>query len=117
MDRQLYREQLDTLRQVPLRTAAQDSDAFAAFTAHDYGRRRRLHPDVAWEDACSAYAFAAASHVQHAGRLDLDTELALEDDWERLRGDAGPAWPVTRTLLREAWRWLDEHGPLPARMH
>jgi hypothetical protein len=117
MDRQLYRVQLDTLRQTPRRPAAATDDAFAAFTLHDYGRRRRLHPDVAWEDACRAYAFAAASHADHAGQLDLDTELELEDHWERLRGDAGPEWPVTRTLLREAWRWLDEHGTVAPRMH
>ena len=117
MDRQLYRAQLDTLRQTPPRSAAPTHDAFAAFTAYDYGRRRRLHPDVAWEDACRAYAFAAASHAQHEGQLDLDTELELEDHWERLRGDAGPEWPVARTLLREAWRWLDEHGSVAARMH
>lgn len=117
MDRPLYRAQFDSLRQAPFRSNAATSDAFAAFTAYDYGRRRRLHPDVAWEDACRAYAFAAASHVQHAGQLDLDTELELEDDWERLRGDSGPEWPVARTLLREAWRWLDEHGSVALRVH
>ncbi len=74
------------------------------------GHHGRLHPDVAWEDACRAYAFAAASHAGHAGTLDLDTELQLEDHWDRLRGDGGPEWPVARTLLRETWRWLDEHG-------
>lgn len=117
MDRQLYRAQLDTLRQTPRRTTAGNDDAFAAFTLYDYGRRRRLHPDVAWEDACRAYAFAAASHADHAGDLDRDTELELEDHWERLSGDAGPDWPVARTLLREAWRWLDEHGAIQPRMH
>ncbi len=117
MNRHLYRTQLDTLQQAPLHSPARVTDSFAAFTAHDYSRRRRLHPDVAWEDACRAYAFAAASHADHAGCLDLVTELELENHWERLRGDAGPDWPVTRTLLREAWRWLDEHGPDAARMH
>ena len=109
MDPHLYHAHLDTLRQVP-RSPVQQDDEFAAFTAYDYGRRRRLHPDVAWEDACRAYAFAAASHAGHAGTLDLDTELQLEDHWDRLRGDGGPEWPVARTLLRETWRWLDEHG-------
>ena len=118
MNRHLYREQLDTLRQTPFRSPDRPDDAFAAFTAYDYGRRRRLHPDVAWEDACRAYAFAAASHADHGGRhLDLDTELELEDHWERLRGESGPDWPIARTLLREAWRWLDEHEPAPVRMH
>lgn len=117
MDRQLYRAQLDTLRQTPPRIAAMHDDAFVAFTAYDYGRRRRLHPDVAWEDACRAYAFAAASHAEHEGALDLDTELALEHHWDHLRGDTGPEWPVARTLLREAWRWLDEHTSEPPRMH
>ena len=60
MDPHLYHAHLDTLRQVP-RSPVQQDDEFAAFTAYDYGRRRRLHPDVAWEDACRAYAFAAAS--------------------------------------------------------
>ena len=59
MDPHLYHAHLDTLRQVP-RSPVQQDDEFAAFTAYDYGRRRRLHPDVAWEDACRAYAFAAA---------------------------------------------------------
>jgi hypothetical protein len=117
MNRHLYREQLDTLRQAPRHASTMADDAFTAFTAYDYGRRRRLHPDVAWEDACRAYAFAAASHADHAGQLDLDTELELEDHWERLRGDAGPDWPVARTLLRETWRWLDEHGAGAIRMH
>lgn len=117
MNRHLYREQLETLRQAPPHVQSLSDDAFAAFTAHDYGRRRRLHPDVAWEDACRAYAFAAASHALHQGHLDLGTELELEDDWERLCGDAGPDWPVARTLLRETWRWLDEHAPAAARMH
>lgn len=117
MDRQLYRDQLDTLRQMPPRAPAVTHDAFAAFTVHDYGRRRRLHPDVAWEDACRAYAFAAASHADHDGQLDLDTELELETHWERLSGDSGPDWPVARTLLRETWRWLDEHGAAQPRMH
>lgn len=117
MDRQRYRDQLDMLRQARPSRAAMADDAFVAFTAHDYGRRRRLHPDVAWEDACRAYAFAAASHARHEGHLDLDTELALEDDWDRVRGDAGPVWPVARTLLREAWRWLDEHGDAGTRRH
>ncbi|WP_299343351.1 hypothetical protein [uncultured Pseudoxanthomonas sp.] len=117
MDRPLYRAQLDQLRQTTWRGTAADGDAFAAFTAYDYSRRRRLHPDVAWEDACHVYAFAASSHVQYDGALDLDTELELEHDWERLRGEAGPDWPVARTLLREAWRWLDQHGAVTARVH
>ncbi len=109
MDPHLYHAHLDTLRQVPRSPVLQD-DEFAAFMAYDYGRRRRLHPDVGWEAACRAYAFAAASYAEHAGALDLDTELRLEDHWDRLRGEAGPDWPVARTLLREAWHWLDEHG-------
>lgn len=117
MDRPLYRAQFEHLRQATWRGTAAAGDAFAAFTAYDYSRRRRLHPDVAWEDACRAYAFAASSHVHYGGRLDLDTELELEDDWERLRGDAGPEWPVARTLLREAWRWLDAHGAGVLRTH
>lgn len=112
MDRKLYRQHLDALRHAPpaVRMASHampDDDDFAAFSAHDYGRRRRLHPDVAWEDACRAYALAAASYADHDGKLDLDMELKLEDQWEHLRGDGGPDWPVVRTLLREAWRWLD----------
>ena len=47
MDPHLYHAHLDTLRQVP-RSPVQQDDEFAAFTAYDYGRRRRLHPDVAW---------------------------------------------------------------------
>ena len=31
---------------------------------------------MGWEAACRAYAFAAASYAEHAGALDLDTELA-----------------------------------------
>jgi hypothetical protein len=116
MNPHLYHAHLDTLRQVPRSPVLQD-DEFAAFTAYDYGRRRRLHPDVDWEDACRAYAFAAAAHAEHAGALDLDTELRLEGQWDRLRGDAGPDWPVARTLLREAWRWLDEHDPVASRAH
>ena len=84
MDRQRYRDQFDTLRQAPPSRAAMADDAFVAFTAHDYGRRRRLHPDVAWEDACRAYAFAAASHARHEGHLDLDTELALGPKFDRM---------------------------------
>ncbi len=118
MDQPLHRMRRHALhRPTPFRSPCRDEDAFAAFMAHDYGRRRRLHPDVAWEDACRAYAFAAASHADLAGRLDLEAELALEDRWERLSGDAGPAWPVARTLLRETWRWLDEHPEMQARRH
>ena len=71
-------------------------DKPAGLTSHQVvGRCRRLY---------------ATRRVGHAGTLDLDTELQLEDHWDRLRGDGGPEWPVARTLLRETWRWLDEHG-------
>lgn len=119
MDHDLYQAQLEALTQ-PLHTTntADPPDAgFTDFTAYDFGRRRRLHPDVAWSDACRAYALAAASYPCHGGHLDLQTEAQLEDMWDDLRGDAGPDWPVARTLLREAWRWLEAHPAQAGRLH
>lgn len=85
---------------------------FAGFSVHDFQRRRRLHPDVAWEGACRAYALAAATH-RHVLRTP-EAEAQLEAAWERLRGEGGPDWPVARAMMREAWRWLDAQS---ARMH
>lgn len=119
MDRIKYRDQLESLKKSrgkvaqcgPFRDTAQASDDFEAFSAADYGRRVRLHPEVAWDDACSAYALALASYEAHDGTLDLTTEHELEVQWDELRGPAEVSWPVVRTMVREAWRWLDDHRP------
>lgn len=124
MNRILYRERLESLQRARVRTssttfmpAVDGTDDFAAFSAHDFRRRVRLHPEVAWEDACRAYALAVATHTDQDRALDLQTEARLEDQWEQLSGDAGPDWPVARTMLCEAWRWLDEHGQEPGEHH
>lgn len=119
MDRIKYRDQLESLKKSrgkvaqcsSFRDTAQASDDFEAFSAADYGRRVRLHPEVAWDDACSAYALALASYEAHDGTLDLTTEHELEAQWDELRGPAEVSWPVVRTMVREAWRWLDDHRP------
>lgn len=123
MDRIKYRDQLESLKKSrgkvaqcgPFRDTAQASDDFEAFSAADYGRRVRLHPEVAWDDACSAYALALASYEAHEGTLDLTTEHELEVQWDELRGPAEVSWPVVRTMVREAWRWLDDHRPSQSR--
>lgn len=123
MDRIKYRDQLESLKKSrgkvaqcgPFRDTAQASDDFEAFSAADYGRRVRLHPEVAWDDACSAYALALASYEAHDGTLDLTTEHELEVQWDELRGPAEVSWPVVRTMVREAWRWLDDHRPSQSR--
>jgi hypothetical protein len=120
MDRIKYRDQLESLKKTRGRVAqcaafrdtAQASD-FETFSAADYGRRVRLHPEVAWDDACSAYALALVSYEAHEGMLDLSTEHELEAQWETLRGASEVRWPVVRTMVREAWRWLDDHRPAP----
>jgi hypothetical protein len=119
MDRIKYRDQLESLKKtrgrvaqcVGFRDTAQAPNDFEAFSAADYGRRVRLHPEVAWDDACSAYALALASYEAHDGMLDLSTEHELEVQWEALRGPSEVRWPVVRTMVREAWRWLDDHRP------
>lgn len=127
MDRRRYRDHLEALRHArphaPTgasytfpRARPTDGDealtaqAFAAFSANDYRRRIRLHPDVAWEDACHAYALAAATYADHGGQLDLETEGALEAQWEAVRGESDLDWSIARTLLRETWRWMDDHA-------
>lgn len=123
MDRIKYRDQLESLKRSrgkvaqcgPFRDTAQASDDFEAFSAADYGRRVRLHPEVAWDDACSAYALALVSYEAHEGTLDLTTEHELEVQWDELRGPAEVSWPVVRTMVREAWRWLDDHRPVQTR--
>lgn len=122
MDRRRYRDHLEVLRQASPRfessrgrawsnvDSASNADEFAAFSANDFRRRARLHPDVAWEDACHAYALAAATHPDLGGRLDLNTEMQLEAHWQHLRGDSDLEWTMARTLLRETWRWLDEQS-------
>lgn len=122
MDRIKYRDQLESLKRSrgkvaqcgPFRDTAA-SDDFEAFSAADYGRRVRLHPEVAWDDACSAYALALVSYEAHEGTLDLTTEHELEVQWDELRGPAEVSWPVVRTMVREAWRWLDDHRPVQTR--
>lgn len=117
MDRIKYRDQLDALKKARGRVAqciafkdtAYASDDFEAFSAADYGRRVRLHPEVEWDDACSAYALALASYDTHDGMLDLSAENELEAQWEALRGPSEISWPVVRIIVREAWRWLDDH--------
>lgn len=132
MDRKRYQDHLQTLRQsrphaeaflprahahAAAFTDGQRVDDFAAFSMHDYRRRIRLHPDVAWDDACQAYALAAATHPDYGGRLDLDAESRLEAHWEHLRGDSRLDWSIARTLLRETWRWLDGHAEHGATLH
>lgn len=116
MDRRIYRERLEALRQAHQRAPAprpawtDAAEDFASFTAGDYRRRLRLHPDVAWEDACRVYALAAATHPEYDGLLDLHGERRLQDQWQALQGEGGPDWTLARTMLRETWRWLDEHA-------
>ncbi len=81
---------------------------FEAFGRQDYQRRIRLHPDLAWNDACRAYALALATHASHAGRTDVEADGELEMRWDTLLGAPAAAWPLARLLVHEAWRWLDQ---------
>lgn len=125
MDRIKYRDQLESLKKARGRVAqciafkdtAPASNDFEAFSATDYGRRVRLHPEVAWEDACSAYALALASYDVHDGTLDLRAESELEAQWDALHTSSDIGWPVVRTMVREAWRWLDDHRTALATRH
>lgn len=84
---------------------------FEAFSRQDFQRRIRLHPDLAWSDACRAYALALATHASHAGRTDAEVEGELEIRWDTLPNPPVSAWPVARMLIHEAWRWLSQQDP------
>jgi hypothetical protein len=79
---------------------------FEAFSQADHRRRARLRPDLAWADACPAYALALATHDAYSGRMSLSADDELEAQWDELRGGSHMEWPVARMIVREAWRWL-----------
>lgn len=79
---------------------------FEAFSQSDHRRRVRLHPQLAWQDACPAYALALATHDAYHGRLSLSADDELEAQWDELRGASSMDWTVARLIVREAWRWL-----------
>lgn len=79
---------------------------FEAFSHADHNRRARLRPDLAWQDACPAYALALATHDVYHGRLSLSADNELEAQWDELRGASNMDWTVARMIVREAWRWL-----------
>lgn len=81
-------------------------DEFEAFSQADHRRRVRLHPELAWHDACPAYALALATHDAYHGRMSLSADDELEAQWEELRGNSSMDWTVARVIVREAWRWL-----------
>lgn len=92
-------------------------DEFEAFSKADHLRRARLRPQLAWEDACPAYALALATHDAYQGRLSLTADDELEAQWDDLRGASNMDWTVARVIVRETWRWLatqqDEANALP----
>lgn len=81
---------------------------FEDFSRQDFQRRLRLHPDLAWNDACRAYALALATHASHAGRTDADVDGELEIRWDTLPTPPVAAWPLARVLIHESWRWLSQ---------
>jgi len=92
-------------------------DEFEAFSQADHRRRARLHPDLAWDDACPAYALALATHDAYQGRLSLSADDELEAQWDELRGASSMDWTVARVIVREAWRWLATQQDDVAPMH
>ncbi|MGN6225071.1 hypothetical protein [Pseudoxanthomonas sp.] len=84
------------------------SEDFEAFSRQDFQRRIRLHPDLAWNDACRAYALALATHASHGGRIDAEVDAELEMRWDLLPSPPNADWSVARGLILGAWRWLSQ---------
>jgi hypothetical protein len=90
---------------------------FEAFSRADHQRRARLRPQLAWQDACPAYALALATHDAYHGRLSLSADDELEAQWDELRGGSSMDWSVARVIVREAWRWLAAQQDEAAAVH
>jgi hypothetical protein len=86
--------------------------AFDRFCRTHFSSVRRLHPTLAWEDACPAYAIALSAHAALCVSFDEAQERLLERHWDRIRGDSTLPWAQARPLIAAGCSALDRLDPL-----
>jgi hypothetical protein len=86
--------------------------AFDRFCRTHFASVRRLHPTLAWDDACPAYAIALAAHAALCVSFDEAQERLLERHWDRIRGESTLAWAQARPLIAAGCSALDRLDPL-----
>lgn len=89
--------------------------AYDLFCRTHFAAVRRVHPELAWEDACPAYAIALSAHAALCVALDEAFEKKLELDWDRVRGQSGLSWTQARPLIADGCSALDRLDPLGMR--
>lgn len=86
--------------------------AYDLFCRTHFASVKRVHPDLAWEDACPAYAIALSAHAVLCVALDDEREKQLELHWDRIRGQSCLAWSQARSLIADGCSALDRLDPL-----
>lgn len=96
----------------PQQTLMDVPSAFDQFCHSHFASVRRLHPELAWEDACPAYAIAMTAHAALCVSLDEARENLLERHWDSVRGQSRLGWAQARPLIAAGCSALDRLDPL-----
>jgi hypothetical protein len=89
--------------------------AYDQFCRSHFASVQRLHPELAWEDACPAYAVALSAHAVLFDALDEEREAQLAANWLQLRGQSGLDWQQARSLVADGCSALARLDPLAMR--
>ena len=89
--------------------------AYEQFCRSHFTSVRRLHPQLAWEDALPAYAVALSAHAVLCDAIDASRERALGEHWLQVRGDSRLEWREARGLVADGCRALARLDPLAMR--
>ena len=89
--------------------------AYEQFCRSHFASVRRLHPEMAWDDACPAYAVALSLHAGLCDALDETRERLLAKHWESIRGHSRLSWKQAATLVADGCSALARLDPLAMR--
>lgn len=86
--------------------------SYDAFCRSHLASVRRIHPELAWEEARPAYAIALAAHAVLCEALDDEREQLLGQNWDAIRGRSSLSWEQARPLVADGCRALNRIDPL-----
>ena len=86
--------------------------AYDQFCRTHFTSVKRLHPEIAWDDACPAYAVALFAHALLCVELNAEREKLLEQHWPRICGQSTLVWQQARSFIADGCKALARLDPI-----